>query len=342
VEDKIKNRKLDSLMMRSLQVFLIFILVAIALDGMDYAFAKDEPHLIAHSVNGTLQIETPGAILIEIKNDAFASEISPNEWGQQVPIWLQGSYFANATDAIGITAELRPRDSRIKMLSGPQLGGSLASGRNQTLKFNALTEELAEPGVYAVDLIVTYRKLSNVTTSGDPVKAYVVFKYQNISQEIPLSINVIQGPRLLIDEVKDNVHPGKESVLNLVFVNSGDSSASDIRIQVVPQPPFSSDDGSVVLGSLEPGHFGTARFRIKTENETIPGEYALLFSVIYLDKVDVRNDELTAIVTVNHLSSLGSMQISVAAGFVLLAALIAVMRRYWKWIRRRIKRITKK
>jgi hypothetical protein len=304
---------------------ILFILMAFAFVGFDYISAAGEPHLVASSVNGTLQIERPGAIRIEIKNDANASAIGQMESGQQLPIWFQGAYGTNASDAIGIAAELQPKDSRIKMLSGPQLAGSLAGGYGRTLEFNALAEGMAEPGIYPMDLNVAYRRLSDVTTTGDPELPDIAFQYQNVSESIPVNINVVSGPRISIEDEAHSATPGKESAQNIVFSNRGDISASDIHIKVLNETPFRSGDGSAVIGTLEPGASDSMKIWIKTENGTASGVYALHFDVSYLDGRAFRNEELAALLTVRTPSEMNSMLFPVAGSLVLvLAAYFAV------------------
>jgi hypothetical protein len=266
--------------MRLLLGPLIFILVVVILSGgVDHTSMQSGPHLIVSSVNGTLEIDRPGTILFDIKNDANASAVGQNASGQRFPAWLQPGYGTNISDAIGVSAELLPKDAMFEMLTGPQLAGSLESGKNRTVEFNLRTDDTAVPGVYPVDLLVTYRRLSEVQTSGDPEQPDVAFQYANGSETIPEEVNVVQGPMILVEEVRDGVPAGKEFELNLILANSGDLPAADLRAKILSEAPFSSGDGSLLLGNLDPGHSASAKFRIKTENRTVPGVYALQIGV---------------------------------------------------------------
>jgi hypothetical protein len=315
---KLRIKSSIHLMMRQRKRTILFILMALVAIGIDHASAAGGPHLVASLVNGTLQTERPGAIWIEIKNDANASAIDQMELGQQLPIWLQGNYGTNATDAIGIAAELQSKDSRIRMLSGPQLAGSLAAGNSRTLEFNALANGMAQPGVYPMDLTVAYQRLSNFTILGDPEQPDIAFQYQNTSESIPVNINVILGPLISVEDNKESAIPGKASTLDIVFFNRGDISASDIHIKVLNETPFRSSDGSMSIGTLEPGASTSSKIGIETENGTAPGVYALQFDVSYHEGSMLQNEELAAIVTVSNPPELNSMLAS-AAGVLLLA-----------------------
>jgi len=316
--------------MRLLQGTLIFILVAlIPFRGADLTSAESSPHLIVSSINGTIEIDKPGTIWLDIKNDANTSVVGQNSTdGQQLPAWLQPSYGANLSDALGVSVELLQRDARFEMLNGPQSVGLLESGKNRIVEYNLRTDGTAVPGIYPVDILVTYRRLSNVLTIGDPEQPDVTFKYENVSETIPSDVNVVQGPRISIEEVKNSAIAGTESEINLVFSNTGDLPASDLRAQVISQSPFSYGDGAVLIGSLDPGHSALARLKIKIENGTTPGIYALQISVNYRDGKILRKDELAALMPVKVKPETMSNLTPAVGGLVLLSAAYIVAKTY--------------
>jgi hypothetical protein len=325
--------------MRLLLWPLIFILVlVIPSGGDDYTSTQGGPHLIVSSINGTLEIDRPGTIWFDIKNDANSTAVVQNESDQRFPAWLQPGYGTNVSDALDVSVELQPKDAMFEMLTGPQLAGSLESGKSKAVEFNMRTDETAVPGVYPVDLLVTYRRLSDVQTSGDPEQSDVAFKYANVSETIPEEVNVVQGPRILVEEVKDGIPTGIESELNLVVVNSGDLPATDLQAKILPEAPFGSSDESLLLGSLDPGHTASAKFMIKTENGTVPGVYALQVGVDYLDGKTPRKEELAALVPVKSQSEAGSMLAPAVAALVFVSAVYVVIRTYQRRLRRKRKR----
>ena len=317
---------------------LIFILVVvIPSGGTDYTSMQNGPHLIVSSINGTLEIDRPGTIWFDIKNDANASAVGQNASSQRFPAWLQPGYGTNISDAMGVSAELIPKDAMFEMLTGPQFAGSLESGKNRTVEFNLRTDGTAVPGVYPVDLLVTYRRLSGVQTSGDPEQPDVAFQYANVSETIPEEVNVVQGPRILVDEVKDGVPAGTESELNLILANSGDLPATNLRAKILSEAPFSSAEGALLLGSLAPGHSALAKLMVKTEN-TVPDTYALQISIDYLDGKTLRKEELAALVPVKSQSETGSMLAPAAGALVLISAAYVLARKYQGRFRRKRKR----
>jgi hypothetical protein len=325
--------------MRLLLGPLIFILVVvIPSGGTDYTSVQNGPHLIVSSANGTLEIDRPGTIWFDIKNDANASAVDKNASGQRFPAWLQPGYGTNVSDAMGVSIELLPKDAGFEMLTGPQLAGTLESGKNRTVEFNLRTDETAVPGGYPVDLLVTYRRLSEVQTSGDPEQPYVAFQYANVSENIPEEVNVVQGPRILVQEVMDGVLTGKESELNLILANGGDLPATDLRAKILSEAPFSFSDGSLLLGNLDPGHSASAKFRMKTENGTVPGVYALQIGVDYRDGKTLRKEEMAALVPVKSRSETGSILAPAAVALVLVSAAYVVARTYQGRFRRKRKR----
>jgi hypothetical protein len=318
---------------------LIFILVAVILSGgTDYTSSQRDPHLIVSSVNGTLEIDRPGTIWFDIKNNVNSSAVNQNASGQRFPDWLQSGYGTNVSDAVGVSVELQPKDAMFEMLTGPQLAGTLESGKNRTVGFNLRTDTTAVPGVYPVDVLVRYRRLSEVQASGDPEQPDVAFQYANVSETIPEEVNVVQGPRILVEEVKDGIPTGKESELNLILDNGGDLPATDLQAQILSQPPFISDDGSLLLGDLDPGHSASARFGIKIENGTVAGVYALQINVVYLDGKTRRNEELAALVQVKSPSEAGYNLVPAAGALVLVPAAYVVFRMYRERFRRKSRR----
>jgi hypothetical protein len=326
--------------MRLLLGTLIFILVVvIPFRGTDVSNAESGPHLIVSSINGILEIDRPGTIWLDIKNDANTSAVDQNSSGvRQLPAWLQPGYGTNISDALGVSAELLPKDARFEMLNGPQIVGSLESGKNRIVEFNLRTDGTAVPGIYPVDLSVTYRILSVAQTSRDPEQPDVTFQYENISKTIPEEVNVVQGPRISVEEVKNSVLTGTKSELNLIFANSGDLPALDLRVQVLSQHPFRSGDGSFILGSLEPGRSSAAKFMIITENGTVPGVYALQIGVDYRDSKIMRKEEMAAIVPVKVQSETLFILVPAAVALVLAVAVYVVVKTYQGRSRRKRKR----
>lgn len=311
-------------MMRLLVVCVQLVIVMLTALGADNANAYGTPHLIASKVSGTLQIDRQGTIWIEIKNDANISKTAQDPIEGQLPDWLKGRYGINTSDAIGVDARIQPKDTRIRILSGPQEAGSLRSSENRTLEFNALVEGIMEPGAYPADLIASYRRLSDVQAAGDSKEPYVAFQYENISETIPISIDVIKGPRIYVDWISDSLPSGEESSTSLIFSNIGDLPARDLKIQILPQRPFASSSTAVSLGSMYPDQSAKARFEIKVENGTAQGVYPLMLIAGYKDGEVHRVEEVAALVSVRGKSENGSI-FALTAGALGLTMLGAIL-----------------
>ena len=102
-------------------------------------------------------------------------------------------------------------------------------GENRSLEFIALAEG-AQAGIYPLELILSYSRLSQVLTSGDAEMPDVLFEYENSTQKIPLEAKAIMGPKIRLEEVRGEAYPGKVSEIEILFVNQGDAAANDLQI----------------------------------------------------------------------------------------------------------------
>ncbi|MDD1759989.1 MAG: hypothetical protein LUQ44_05230, partial [Methanothrix sp.] len=151
--------------MKWLLILLLFILMGISIRGAEPA--QSGSFLEVKSVSGALEIDKPSVLAIEIRN------IAPVE--EEAALGLQKG------EAMEIAAELRSLDDRIKVLSSPQVAGSLLPGENRSLEFTALAEG-AQAGIYPLEIILSYSRLSQVLTSGNAEMPNVLFEYENSTQ----------------------------------------------------------------------------------------------------------------------------------------------------------------
>ena len=159
----------------------------------------EEPHLEISSIYGNLEIDRTSTISIVLHNNA-------------TPQWM--SLISIKTDASSIMAELESSDDRIQVLSGPQMAGTLAPGENKTVQFMIRTES-ADVGIYPLQLRLNYSRLSQVTISGEESAPDIVFSYQEVSQDLPLQVKVVRGPKIELKELKGEATLGKESSLEV-------------------------------------------------------------------------------------------------------------------------------
>lgn len=138
--------------------------------------------------------------------------------------------------ARSISAQLISSDDRIRILSRPQYGGLLEGGANTTLQLTALAEGIAL-GLYPLELRCNFSWLSGVTATGSETAPSLFFEYAAASQDLPLQIEVVMGPRVEIevqDEWLNYVAPGKESLLRLTLTNRGMSRPGIWSCRCVP------------------------------------------------------------------------------------------------------------
>ena len=303
--------------MKALAVLLIILLASIS-DGTNDP-GGEGPHLEISSISGNLEQERDSALAIQLYNNA--------------------SYLADAEetdfrlgDARAIVAELKASDDRIRVLSGPQMAGSLAPGENRTVEFVVRSED-ADVGIYPLQLSLRYSKLSNLTISGEESFPDIVFTYENVSQDLSLQAKVVQGPRIELEELKGNAISGKESELEIYLVNRGDEPALDLLIETYPQPPFLSTQGANERMLIEPGGSAKANLLVYTDENATPGYYALLSEISYTDGNNRRQD-LPLLVYVEK--DMYSRWLLSAAGLLLLVGGSLVLKRYLPKKKRRV------
>jgi hypothetical protein len=259
---------------KALAVLLIILLTTIS-GSMDNP-GGDGPKLEISSVSGNLEQERDSALAIRLYNNA--------------------SYLAEAEktlqrseDARAIVAELKASDDRIEVLSSPQVAGSLAPGENRTLEFMVRSED-ADVGIYPLQLILRYSRLSNLTTVGEESFPGIVFTYENVSLDFPLQARVVQGPRIELEELKGKAVSGKESELEIYLVNRGDEPALDLLLETYPQPPFLSTQGANERLVIKPDGSAKANLLVYTDENATPGYYALPCQISYRDGNNRRQD----------------------------------------------------
>lgn len=182
------------------------------------------PVIEISSIHGRLDLMNPSTVAVVLFNNVSDRE---------------EAYETNADPATArsITAELVSDDGRIRVLSAPQMAGSLSPKENATVEFMALAEG-AEVGIYPARLRLNYSHLERITTSGDDNAPYLIFNYEQLSKEIPLPVKVVLGPRIKVREIKGAAIPKEISSLEVVVANVGDEAAFDLHLGARASPPF--------------------------------------------------------------------------------------------------------
>jgi hypothetical protein len=273
--------------MKSLAVLVVLLLAMLLGRGEDPGL--DGPHLEISSVLGHLELERPLILTILLHNNASAPALAPTEGA---------GFNARRRDAMGIVALLQSSDDRIKVLSGPQVAGTLIPGDSRSLEFAALAEG-AEVGIYPLQLCVSYSWLSQVTVSGDKSLPDILFEYKEALQEVPLQAKVVQGPKIKLDELKGEAFPGEESELVLVLANHGDEPALDLQVEAQSQTPFSRVEIERESIRIDANGLAAVKLKIVTEANATSGTFALPCQIVYGD-AGLHREDLAVLVSVRR------------------------------------------
>lgn len=327
-------------------LFLTILLLWSSASGEDRVHAEGGPSLCIASVDARLKSESTDAIWITLKNEGSLSpdlKREPCEKSEFNLTNLQSACEAKGHDAIDIEAVLQSRDDRIRILSGPQVAGSLSSGESRTIEFAAQAGEGAGVGIYPLDLVLTYTIQSSFEVSGDQKFPDIFFQYENATQILPIEAEVLEGPKIAVQEVKGAASPGESSQIRLAIANQGDMPAEGLTLHVVNQSPLSSPGGQKDLGNLSQGESLTLSLEIYAENGTAPGKYALPIEIGYISGRNAVSRELAAALEVKSSSLLERALLSptmIAGLLVALAVAFAAWRKPWSRKSKKRKRLT--
>jgi hypothetical protein len=251
------------------------------------------PKLEISSWNGQLQSGRTGTFSLEIANNGSGQVFLGSP--EAVSSWLK----AAGCRAFDVRAELESADERIEILSGSQSAGSVDPGARRVVEFAARAADEAEPGIYPLQLALTYQELSQVDSSGQPPD--VAFEYQEQSREISLQVEVAKGPRLEI-AARGELKPGAEGQVEISILNRGDRKAENVSIRPVSQPPLLCDGEAVVSGDLDPGASAKSKLELSAEDGAPSGYYALPCTVEYLSSGQLRTERMAALIEVSDRS----------------------------------------
>jgi len=243
--------------------------------GEEESHAGGGPDLMIASISGNLELGRSSSVFVVLENRA--------EQGAD-----EDDMDLRREAARSISARLISSDERIRILSSPQYGGLLEGGANTTLQLTALAEGIPL-GLYPLELRCNFSWLSRVIATGSETAPSLFFEYAAASQDLPLQVEVVMGPRVEIgvqDEWLNYVAPGKESLLRLTLTNRGDEPARDLELQVRPLPPIMMVESAWVQASLPPGESAEARLSLFAEENASPGYYALPCLVTYKDDLE--------------------------------------------------------
>ncbi len=164
-----------------------------------------------------------------------------------------------------------------------------------------------------------------MTVSGSMAAPNFVFSYERASQELPLQVKVVQGPRIEQEELVGDALLGGQSSLGVVLANRGDLSAFDIQMQARPIAPFLMIENGQENVSLAPGESATLKLSVFTDQNATSGCYALPCQLSYRDgqNGEPKSQDLALLICVSEQSSIPWLYMG-AAGLILLLLAVGI------------------
>ncbi len=149
--------------------------------------------------------------------------------------------------------------------------GDFAPGDEVPARFRVAVSGNAEEQAYPIDVRVDYEDTegnaasSNTVTIGLPVGGKTAFE--------------VVSPAAVL-------HPGEKAVLEVVYRNTGATTAYNAQARLSAIDPFTSNDDTAFLGDLAPGDEAVARFKVNVDGDATIKIYGLDTEIRYRDALD--------------------------------------------------------
>ena len=129
----------------------------------------------------------------------------------------------------------------------------------------------AESQAYPVDVVVSYEN-----TEGDAVTS------------VPETIGVPVGDKIgfSMSSPPPTLSPGKSAVIEIVYRNTGNSTAYNAQARLNAVDPFVCTDNGAYLGDIPSGGQATARYALSASDQAEPKTYSLDTEIRYRDSLD--------------------------------------------------------
>lgn len=201
------------------------------------------------------------------------------------------SYESQRTTAIGIVAVLTSLDPNVKVKSGPQEAGTLASGEQteSPLRFDIDISKNADAGEYPFVLNLYYGYQKNVQVNGDNetdlgiTNMEVGLWYDVGTQNTTIPLYVEDEAEFAVTNVSGELTPNSEGMLYVTYTNVGELLAEDAIVRISAADPFSTTDDQAYLGELAPGEDAVAIFKLKVDELAVPKLYGINSEIKYED-----------------------------------------------------------
>jgi hypothetical protein len=184
--------------------------------------------------------------------------------------------------------------------------GDFPHNSTVTCRYKVAVSEDAEIQSYPVDVLVMYENRDGdvVSSTTDTVGIPVGGK---------LSFTITSGTVQVIQ--------GSQSVIRIVYKNTGTRPAYNAQARLSAVEPFKSSDDTAYLGDIKPGENVTAQYQVQVDDAAIIKNYTLDTEVRYRDALDnsqVSDPFRVAIEVQPRPSSGGSIQVLGIIGIIVL------------------------
>ncbi|WP_338102009.1 hypothetical protein [Methanolapillus millepedarum] len=232
---------------------------------------------------------------VEVKSSGNTIDQQLNATLQQMEV----ENVAGVLTAVGMVATLESSNPDILIKTGPQEAGSLPTGQTtmQPMRYTVEIGKDVPAGEYNLTLNVTYKHLRNVIYSADAVddgtgnlsrvrNLNASYWYdENVTQSIPIKINVKEDTKFEIVSVENNMRAGSGGALKVTYKNVGEIPAKDAFVRLNTATPFSTTDDQSYLGTVNPGETAVASFKMSVDKDSVIYNklYAINSEILYND-----------------------------------------------------------
>jgi hypothetical protein len=211
-----------------------------------------------------------------------------------------------ATTALGVTAGLSTGGAPVEIVSGDYIvGGSLPAGSvSPPFTFILRVDRGARPGVYALPLTVTYKRLAGEYDLRSAFGGLACYNnYVEDCVTLPIYVVIRDAFDLVVGVAGcQNMVPGSDGIVTLKVSNVGGICAGESVVYLIPSLPGPPQDGSApyvdalltpsmvlpvqssqFLGRMDPGDERLLNFKVAISPDADAGMYPLSALVSYTD-----------------------------------------------------------
>jgi hypothetical protein len=157
-----------------------------------------------------------------------------------------------------------------------------------------------------------------VSSTADPSQSYPLSLYAvyedfegNTATSPSVGTGVTFGGKVTFSRVSTPsvIYPGKTGIVSVTYKNTGNTTVYNAQARISVIDPFSSDDDTAFLGTMDPGQSATALFSVKTDAGATIKVYSADSEIQYTDAantayisdnvpvlIDVQPDSVTWII----------------------------------------------